>query len=124
MKVPLTVNDFLERAALVYGDRIGIVDEPDQPAPPLGELTYRRVRELARAQAAALDHFGIGVGERGAIVSPNAARLVVSFFGVSGSGRILVPGNFRLNAHEIGYIIEDSGAMMLLVSPQLAPLLS
>src|SRR5207244_3437917 len=29
MKVPLTVNDFLERAALVYGDRIGIVDEPD-----------------------------------------------------------------------------------------------
>ena len=85
MKVPLTVNDFLERAALVYGDRIGIVDESDQPAPPLGELTYRRVRELARAQAAALDHFGIGVGERVAIVSPNAARLFVSFFGVSGT---------------------------------------
>jgi fatty-acyl-CoA synthase len=124
MKVPLTVNDFLVRAALVYGDRIGIVDEPDQPAPPLGELTYRRVRELARAQAAALDHFGIGVGERVAIVSPNATRLFVSFFGVSGFGRILVPVNFRLNADEVGYIVEHSGATMLLVDPELEDSLS
>src|SRR5712691_3781775 len=119
MKVPLTVNDFLERAALVYGDRIGIVDEPEQPAPPLDELSYWRVRELARAQAAALDHFGIGVGERVAIVSQNAARLFVSFFGVSGSGRILVPVNFRLNADEVAYIVEHSGTAVLLVDPEL-----
>jgi len=61
--VPFSAADFLDRALAVYRERIGIVDEPDQPAPPLGELTYRRVRELARAQAAALDHFGIGMGE-------------------------------------------------------------
>ena len=124
MRVPLTVNDFLERAALVYGDRVGIVDEPDQPAAPLGDLTYRHVRELAWAQAAALDHFGIGFGERVAVVSPNAARLFVSFFGVSGSGRILVPINFRLNADEVGYIVEHSGATMLLVDPELEESLS
>ncbi len=124
MKVPLTVNDFIERAALVYGDRIGLVDEPDQPAAPLGELTYRRVRELAQAQAAALDHLGVGFGERIAVVSPNAARLFVSFFGVSGSGRILVPINFRLNADEVGYIVEHSGSSMLLVDPELDESLS
>jgi fatty-acyl-CoA synthase len=124
MRVPLTVNDFLDRSALVYGDRIGLVDEPDQPAAPLGELTYQRVRELARAQAAAFDHLGIGFGERVAIVSPNAARLFVSFFGVSGSGRILVPINFRLNAEEVGYIVEHSGATMLLVDPELDESLS
>jgi fatty-acyl-CoA synthase len=124
MKVPLTVNDFLERAALVYGERIGLVDEPDQPASQLGELSYRRVRELARAQAAALDHLGVGFGDRVAIVSPNAGRLFASFFGVSGSGRILVPINFRLNADEVGYIVEHSGATMLLVDPELDELLS
>ena len=32
MKVPLTVNDFIQRAELLYPDRFGIVDEPDQPA--------------------------------------------------------------------------------------------
>jgi len=36
MRVPLTVVDFIERAELVYGDRIAIVDEPDQPAASLG----------------------------------------------------------------------------------------
>jgi acyl-CoA synthetase (AMP-forming)/AMP-acid ligase II len=119
VRVPLTVNDFLERAALVYGDRIGVVDEPDQPAASFGELTYREVYNLARAQAAALDALGIGAGERVAIVSHNAARLLIALFGVSGSGRILVPVNFRLNADEVGYIVEHSGARMLLVDPEL-----
>ena len=32
MKVPLTVRDFLGRACHVYRDRVGFVDEPDQPA--------------------------------------------------------------------------------------------
>ncbi len=46
MRVPLTVLDFIERAELVYGDRIGVVDEPDQPAESLGELTWREVARL------------------------------------------------------------------------------
>jgi fatty-acyl-CoA synthase len=119
MFVPLSAQDHLDRAVMVYGERIGVVDEPDQPAPSLGELSYRRVRELADAQAAALDELGITVGERVAIVSHNAARLLVSFFGVCGSGRVLVPINFRLNAHEIAYIVEHSGASVLLVDPEL-----
>src|SRR5262252_628411 len=123
MKVPLTVNDFLERAALVYAERIGLVDEPDQPASSLGDLSYRRVHELARAQAAALDHFGIGFGERVAIASPNSARLFTSFFGVSGWGRILVPINFRLSAGEVRYIVEHSGASVLYVDPALKDVL-
>ena len=57
--------------------------------------------------------------ERVAVVSQNSARLFTSFFGVSGWGRILVPINFRLNAEEISYIVEHSGAMMLLVDPEL-----
>ena len=101
MKVALTAVDFIRRAELVYGDRIGLIDEPDQPAESWGELTYKRMAELARAQAAGLDRLGIGQGERVAIVSQNSARLMTSFFGVSGSGRILVPINFRLNVDEV-----------------------
>ena len=76
MKVPLTVADFLRRAELIYPDRIGIVDEPDQPAESWGSLTYREVAERARAQAAGLDELGVGQGERVAIVSQNSARLL------------------------------------------------
>ena len=78
MRVPLVVNDFIRRAELVYPDRIGIVDEPSQPAQPWGSLTYREVAERARAIAAGLDALGIGLGERVAIVSQNSARLFVA----------------------------------------------
>ena len=40
-------------------------------------------------------------------------------FGVSAWGRVLVPINFRLNADEIAYIVEHSGASMLLHDPEL-----
>ncbi|MBX3313030.1 MAG: long-chain-fatty-acid--CoA ligase [Actinobacteria bacterium] len=119
MQVPLTVNDFLRRAEQVYPDRIGAVDEPDQVAPSWGSITYREMARRARAQAAALDRLGVGVGDRVAVVSHNAARLLTSFFGVSGSGRVLVPVNFRLAAEEVRYIVGHSGARVLLVDPEL-----
>ncbi|WP_031078218.1 AMP-binding protein [Streptomyces sp. NRRL WC-3742] len=120
MQIPLSVMDFLDRAELVHGDRVGVVDEPVQPAESWGELTYRRVAELARAQAAGLERLGVGPGERVAVVSHNSARLLTSFFGVSGYGRVLVPVNFRLRAEEVSYIVEQSGASVLLVDPELA----
>jgi fatty-acyl-CoA synthase len=117
--VPFSAADFLDRALAVYAERIGIVDEPDQPAPSLGDLTYARVGELAKAQAAKLDELGIGFGERVAYVSHNSARLYTAFFGVTGYGRVLVPINFRLSAEEVAYIVEHSGARVLYVDPEL-----
>jgi acyl-CoA synthetase (AMP-forming)/AMP-acid ligase II len=119
----LGVRDFLDRAELVYPNRVAIVDEPDQPATSWGSLTYAEMARLARAQAAGLDELGVPVGGRVAIVSHNAARLLVSFFGVCGWGRTLVPINFRLAAAEVQYIVEDSAADVLLVDPELTHLL-
>jgi acyl-CoA synthetase (AMP-forming)/AMP-acid ligase II len=119
----LGVRDFLDRAETVYPDRVAVVDEPDQPAPSWGSLTYREVARRARAQAANLDALGVPAGGRVAMVSHNAARLLVSFFGVSGWGRILVPVNFRLAPAEVKYIVEHSGAEVLIVDPELEHLL-
>ena len=119
MHIPLNVLDFLDRAELVYGDRIGVVDEPDQPAAGWGALTWRQVADRARALAAGLDALGVGRGERVAIVSHNSARMLTALFGVSGWGRVVVPINFRLNAEEVGYIVRHAGASVLLVDPEL-----
>ena len=126
MFVPLSVLDFIDRAAQVYGERVGVVDEPDQPAAPLVSqagggtgLTYREVHDLAARMAARLDELGIGVGERVAMVSHNSARLLTAFFGVCGSGRVLVPINFRLRPDEVKYIVGDCGARVLWVDPEL-----
>jgi fatty-acyl-CoA synthase len=119
MKVALTVNDYLRRAELLYPDREAIADEPDQPAESWGSITYREMARRATAMAAGLDALGVGVGDRVAMVSHNSARLLTALFGVSGSGRILVPINFRLVAEEVKYIVAHSGARVLLIDPEL-----
>ncbi len=119
MKVALTVNDFLRRAEALYPDREAIADEPDQPAESWGSITYREMASRAKAMAAGLDALGVQPGERVAMLSHNSARLLTALFGVSGSGRILVPINFRLVAEEVKYIVAHSGARVLLVDPEL-----
>jgi acyl-CoA synthetase (AMP-forming)/AMP-acid ligase II len=118
MRVALTVADFMDRAALVYGHRAAVVDEPDA-AGSFGSLTYGELAARAKGMARALDDLGVAHGERVAIVSPNSGRFLTSFFGVSGYGRILVPINFRLTADEIAYVVEHSGASVLLYDPDM-----
>src|SRR3954447_26165753 len=121
MKVPFSTADFLDRAVQVYGDRVGVIDEPTVDD-SLGQLTYREFGRRVRAIQAGLDELGVEVGDRVAVVSPNAARLLELFFAVPGSGRVLVPVNFRLRAEEVEYIVDHSGASVLLVDPSLEEL--
>ncbi len=119
MKVPFTVADFLDRAVKVYADRVAVVDEPGAVG-SLGTLTYRDVGARVQGMASFLEQLGIGVGDRVCIVSPNSAKFLISFWGTSSYGRVLVPVNFRLNAEEISYIVKHSGARVLLVDPDQA----
>jgi len=118
MRVALTVADFLRRGALVYGPRVAAIDEPGV-AGSLGTMTYTELEARARGMALGLDHLNVEHGERVAIVSPNSARFLTSYFGVSGFGRVLVPINFRLTAAEIAFIVEHAGASVLLYDPEL-----
>jgi fatty-acyl-CoA synthase len=118
MRVPLTLTDFVERAALVHGERPAVVDEPGTPG-SLGTITYSQLRRRANGMGKALEAMGVGVGDRVAIVSPNASRFLTTLYGTSANGRIVVPINFRLTAQEVSYIVEHSGASVLLVDPEL-----
>jgi fatty-acyl-CoA synthase len=120
MLVPLTTQDFLARGATVYPDRVAVLDEPDQPAGNVGALTFAQLQARARAVAAGLDAMGVAPGERVAVVGQNSARMLDLFYGVTASGRILVPINFRLGRDEVEYIVGHSQASLLLVDPALA----
>src|SRR3954454_23283180 len=118
MKVPFSTADFLDRAELCYGNRIGVVDEPGG----LGSVTYGELARRSRALAAGLDALGVGQGERVAVLSQNSARMLEGFFGVCSSGRIYVPINFRLSQAEVAFIVEHSGSSVVLVDPEVAHL--
>lgn len=114
MNVPLTTADFAYRARTVHPGRLGIVDEPDTQG-ALGSLTYGELLARCDGMVSELERMGIDQGDRVAVISPNAAKLVIALLATTGAGRILVPINFRLTAAEAQYIVEDSEASLLLV---------
>ena len=120
MHVPLTLADFLYRAEMVYGGRSAIVDEPNPPGGGLGRTTYGELAAMARSLASALDERDVPEGARVAIISPNSTRFLATLFGVSAFGRVLVPVNYRLNATEIGFILEHSGSTVVLMDPEVS----
>lgn len=117
MKVPFNVKDFLDRAAFSFPERIALVDEEEVPG-SLGKLTYSELARRSENMARFLEDRGVNVGDRVALVSPNSGKFLVSYYGVSGYGRVLVPINYRLNREEITYIVGHSGARVLLVDPE------
>lgn len=116
INIPLTTTDFLYRARTVHGDRLAGVDEPGVPG-ALGRPSYRELLARCDGMHVALTQMGIGAGERVAVISPNALKLLVAPYAVTASGRVLVPINSRLAPEEAQFIIDDSGAALLLVDP-------
>ena len=102
MKTPLNILDFLDRAENVYGDRIGVVDEPDQPADELGRADLARGRRATPGRwppASTPSASGAASGSRSS--RRTAPACSIALFAVSGYGRVVVPINFRLNADEV-----------------------
>lgn len=108
MYVPLLVNEFLQRAASLYPDKVAIIDG-DQT------YTYREFQKRANRLSQALLTVGVGKGDRVCILSPNSHFFLESFYGVSQIGAVLVPLNYRLVAADHEYIIDHAGVKVLLV---------
>ncbi len=112
-----------ERASLVYGDRIGAwsTSRISRPDSARRAASYRAFERMARSQAAALDEVRCRGRRPGGDRCRRApARLLVSLFGVTGWGRILVPHRLFGSAPRRSPgipIVEALGASCLLVDP-------
>lgn len=110
---PLTPTAFLERSANVFRDRIAIID---------GALrfTYQEYYERSLALTGALAGLGVEPGDRVAALCVNSHVMLEMHHGVPRRGAVLVPLNTRLSAPELAYILEHSGARVLVASSELA----
>ena len=108
----LTPVDFLERAGQVHADRIGSVDGDVK-------LTFAQMRGQARRLASALRKDGLHKGDRVAFLALNSSPLLIAHTGVPLAGGVLVAINTRLNADEVAYIVEHSGATCVFYSAEL-----
>jgi len=109
----LTPTAFLERSERVFGHRTAVVD---------GEvrLTYAELGVRSRALTGLLAALGVGPGDRVAALCTNSHVMLELHHGVPLRGAVLVPLNIRLSVPEIVYVIEHSGAAVMVATPELA----
>ncbi|MYW04705.1 AMP-binding protein [Streptomyces sp. SID3343] len=103
----LTPVAFAERAAKVFPDRLAVVD---------GGLRYSYAELWQRVQALAgvLTEY-VRPGDRVAVLAPNTHVLLEAHYGVPLAGAVLVALNTRLSPAETAYILDHSGASVVIV---------
>src|SRR6516165_7614406 len=94
-----------KRVALTFGDdRIG----------------YAELIRRIEASAGWLAARGIGPGDVVALLMKNSPAFIELTFAISHLGAVSLPLNYRLAAEEVGYIIDNAGARLLLCDEELA----
>jgi acyl-CoA synthetase (AMP-forming)/AMP-acid ligase II len=108
----LTPLLFLERSAEVFPGRDAIV---------YGERreTYADFASAAQRLAGALTASGLEPGDRVAYLLPNLPEMLVAHFGVPLAQAVLVAVNTRLAGPEVTYILQHSGARILVADAEL-----
>ncbi|MGY1669574.1 class I adenylate-forming enzyme family protein [Geodermatophilus sp. SYSU D00710] len=77
-------------------------------------LTFRQLWDGAARVAGGLREAGVGRGDRVAIRLGNGADWVLGFFGTLLAGGVAVPVNTRFTEDEARYVVDDSGARVVL----------
>ena len=109
----LTPLSYLRRSSEVYPDRTAVV---------YGERrrSYAELAGEAMRVALALRASGIEPGDRVAYLMPNLPEMLVAHFAVPLAGAVLVAINTRLSTEEVRYILDHSGAKLLVADAALA----
>ena len=77
-------------------------------------LSYRELWDAAARVAGGLGEAGIGRGDRVANLKPAGTDWVLGFLGTQMAGAVAVPVNTRFAEPEIDYVLQDSGAAVVL----------
>ncbi|GAA2320570.1 long-chain fatty acid--CoA ligase [Glycomyces scopariae] len=96
---------------------------PDAPALHFmgGTVRYGELWDQTRAYAGALAARGIGPGSRVAMLVPNVPDFPRVYYAALALGAVIVPIHLLFKADEIAFVLEDSGAELLVAA---APLLA
>ena len=104
---------FLLRSAMVYAHKTAIIHRQRS-------FNYIELSERVKALANVLvDNFKVKNGDRVAILCQNIPAFVEAQYAIPAIGAISVPINTRLAAQEVEYIIEHSGASVIVVQQEL-----
>lgn len=107
--------DLINRSAEQFGDGVAAIYRGDP-------VSFVDLRDLVERCARALRHHaGVGPGDRVALIMPNCLHSMVCYLGAIRAGAIAVPVNIRLTAEEMGFILGDVGARVVIAHERTWP---
>lgn len=115
--VPLTPNQFLERTANVFPDRLAVVHGARR-------LTWSQLYARSRQLASALKREGFQRGDVVSVMLSNTPEHLECLHGVPMSGAVLNPLNYRLDARNIAFILRHAGARLLITDTEFSKTVS
>ena len=115
----LTLDKFLAHAAKWHPDAEVVSAGADGAVQRIG---YAPLRDRALRVSGALARLGIVQGDRVATLAWNTQGHVEAWYGIMGMGAICHTLNPRLTPAQLGSMLSQSKAAVLLVSPDLLPL--
>ena len=103
----MLVNNFLENSAARLPDKVALVCGNQR-------LTYREIDYSANQVASALADMGIRRQDRVVIFLDNSVESVISLFSILKAGAIFIILNPTMKSKKLNYILNDSGAQVLI----------
>jgi fatty-acyl-CoA synthase len=103
-----TIGAHFERTAARFADRDALISCRQEV-----RLTYAQLDAAVDGVAAALLREGIAAGDRVGIWAPNCVEWILVQYATAKIGAILVNVNPAYRAHELEYVLRQSGARML-----------
>jgi long-chain acyl-CoA synthetase len=93
---------------------------PDRVAAYHGErkVTFRELEESSARCRGALAQLGVKPGDRVALVMSDCPEMMVGMLGVMGAGAVDVPCSTMLKPNELEYMLQDSAAKLVVVTPE------
>ncbi len=101
-----SAEKFKDRAALIFMDH---------------EISFQTLEAQVNRFAQALKDLGIQKGDRVAIMLPNLPQFVVAHYATLRIGAVCAMVNPLYTEHELGYLLDDSGAETLIILDSLYP---
>ncbi|XTZ17246.1 long-chain-fatty-acid--CoA ligase [Micromonospora echinospora] len=102
----LSLAMVLAESARRHPDTVAVVDGDVR-------VTYAELWLEARSHAAALRELGVAAGDPVALLAPNVVDFPRVYYGALAAGAVLVPVHLLMTAEEMGYVLRDSGAKLL-----------
>ena len=119
MQTPLTLTQMIHRAEKYFPKKKVV----SRTASGIHRFTYKQIAERTRRLADSLSKLGVLKGERIGTLAWNHHRHLEAYFAIPCMGAVLHTINIRLSPQHISYIINHAEDKILLVDPDILPLL-